>query len=273
MALSLLRSVAVVAAYLLGAGAQYQRWVAAVQRRVGLTLALLALAAGDYSRAQHPCLAMCRLSMHGPHGPARRPYLWAAMVAGSLSLPFVLIKAALLRHSSLQRAQWPAHLVIYATHAGCGALRLLLLRYISVELHRNLWLAVTCTSSLQPMLARAHGCATLCPALPGLVCWPCRYSLAHMVAAQRVVSWARKRYEMGLLGYGYPWEVRVVQRRLECTGEDWDVFYSSLVLGGARPAGARPSCAPLALPLSAGGGADLAAGGPAAGGGPWGKRG
>ncbi len=93
---------------------------------------------------------------YGPHvlpspGPPRRPYLYAAVISGALSMPFVLIKTAMLQHSSLRRTQWPSHLAIYAAHAG--------------------------------------------------------FSIAHMVAAQRVVTWARRRYEMGLLGFGYPWEV------------------------------------------------------------------
>lgn len=28
----------------------------------------------------------------------------------------------------------------------------------------------------------------------------------HIIAAQNVVRWARKRYDMGLGGFGYPWE-------------------------------------------------------------------
>jgi hypothetical protein len=87
---------------------------------------------------------------------ACRPYLYAAVVSGALSLPFVLIKTAMLQHSSLHRTQWPSHLAIYAAHAG--------------------------------------------------------FSIAHMVAAQRVVTWAQRRYEMGLLGFGYPWEVRAARR-------------------------------------------------------------
>ena len=77
--------------------------------------------------------------------------MYAAFASGALSLPLVLLKTALLQHSSVHRAQWSSHFAIYAAHAG--------------------------------------------------------FSIAHMVAAQRVVTWARRRYEMGLLGFGYPWEV------------------------------------------------------------------
>lgn len=31
-------------------------------------------------------------------------------------------------------------------------------------------------------------------------------SLFHVLTANRVMTWARRRYHMGLLGFGYPWE-------------------------------------------------------------------
>ncbi|KAK9811616.1 hypothetical protein WJX72_007022 [[Myrmecia] bisecta] len=32
------------------------------------------------------------------------------------------------------------------------------------------------------------------------------FSAAHLLMAKNVMEWARQRYQMGLLGYGYPWE-------------------------------------------------------------------
>ena len=44
----------------------------------------------------------------------------------------------------------------------------------------------------------------------------------HIIAAQNVVRWARKRYDMGLGGFGYPWgdeeNAWVVMGRSDC---DW----------------------------------------------------
>ena len=34
------------------------------------------------------------------------------------------------------------------------------------------------------------------------------FSLAHLGTARNMVTWARKRYELGLMGFGYPWEVK-----------------------------------------------------------------
>ena len=35
------------------------------------------------------------------------------------------------------------------------------------------------------------------------------FTLAHLGTARNMVVWARKRYELGLMGYGFPWEVRL----------------------------------------------------------------
>ncbi len=33
------------------------------------------------------------------------------------------------------------------------------------------------------------------------------FTLAHLGTARNMVLWARRRYELGLMGYGFPWEV------------------------------------------------------------------
>lgn len=33
------------------------------------------------------------------------------------------------------------------------------------------------------------------------------FCTAHVLIARDVMLWARRRYEMGLIGFGYPWEV------------------------------------------------------------------
>ena len=35
------------------------------------------------------------------------------------------------------------------------------------------------------------------------------FTLAHLGTARNMVLWARRRYELGLMGYGFPWEVMV----------------------------------------------------------------
>lgn len=39
-----------------------------------------------------------------------------------------------------------------------------------------------------------------------LTCAPVAAQVMHIIAAQNVVRWARKRYDLGLGGFGYPWE-------------------------------------------------------------------
>ena len=56
-------------------------------------------------------------------------------------------------------------------------------------------------------LALRHGPAprSAWPPLLGLAAAHAGFAVAHALAARRVAAWARRRYEMGLLGYGLPW--------------------------------------------------------------------
>ena len=35
------------------------------------------------------------------------------------------------------------------------------------------------------------------------------FSVAHLGTARNMMLWARKRYELGLMGFGFPWEVQL----------------------------------------------------------------
>lgn len=50
--------------------------------------------------------------------PCCRPYLYTALAAGAVGLPFVLVKAVRLHDSTPARMHWTSHLTIYATNAG-----------------------------------------------------------------------------------------------------------------------------------------------------------
>lgn len=43
------------------------------------------------------------------------------------------------------------------------------------------------------------------------------YSVFHVLTAKRVMTWARRRYQMGLVGFGYPWEAGEDAARLHAS--------------------------------------------------------
>jgi hypothetical protein len=62
-------------------------------------------------------------------------------------------------------------------------------------------------------------------------------SLAHVLCAYNVAEWTRRRYQMGLLGFGYPWEVggRQAQDRQTDSDEGRRTARPASLRRGAEP--------------------------------------
>ncbi|CAK0784223.1 hypothetical protein CVIRNUC_007427 [Coccomyxa viridis] len=63
-------------------------------------------------------------------------------------------------------------------------------------------------ASIPFLVAKAYFALRCQPRIPAavLIAASATFSLAHMGSARYMMSWARKRYELGLMGFGYPWE-------------------------------------------------------------------
>lgn len=143
-----------------------------------------------------------------PVPPRRRPLLLTTACLAAVSLPLGLLKLVALRHSQWPHRQWPPFVALYVAHVAFAVAHVLVAQ-VRPWLH-----------PAGPRRLGWLGCRGLVLVAPQ----PCSCASRHPLSLpaptprkQRVVGWARNRWEHGLGGWGFPWQVRCLLRHRELT--------------------------------------------------------
>ena len=154
--------------------------------------------------AQLPC---------APSRPCRRPLLLTTAGLAAVSLPLGLLKLVALRHSQWPHRQWPPFVALYAAHMAFAVAHVLVAQ-VGRERHST----VACAAARWLGLGLGWlGCnGTLAIQQPGGVAFHLWGAPTFLPWVQRVVDWARTRWEHGLGGWGFPWQVRCVRKTEPC---------------------------------------------------------
>lgn len=149
------------------------------------------------------------------------PYMLTALACAALSLPLGLMKLAVLRHSQWAHTQWPPFIALYALHMLFAVAHVLAAQASGRTQQR--WVA--CAVVHSPRSTSSHRHCPVSAALPPL---------------QRIVEWARNRWDHGLGGWGFPWqegeEAWLVAGQLQSQAEEGQVAAAAEGSGGDVPA-------------------------------------
>ena len=135
--------------------------------------------------------------------------MWTACILAAVGTPFCIVKLVMFHYA---RNPLPA-VALLSANMGFTVRSCRLLARAFVPLIEHVTDVFTFATSLHKF------CMPTCHRLVAYSCFAvasddCSCTLKkayvlqamHIIAAQNVVRWARKRYDMGLGGFGYPWE-------------------------------------------------------------------